>query len=246
MITEKDPRLQSSAIRERYNDLTKFSSIDPWHRFTAAAIRREVHKAVDSFPPHFCQRLLNAGAGGNDLGLNSLGTINLDISEMRIMHMPNAVVATVEMLPLANNSMDAIVCVGSVINYCDAAAVITEFSRVLRPQGYLLLDFDSSYSAEFIGHEVYKRTVGIVETFYASERETLWLYSPRFICSLLSAAHVPVVRSVAIHVLSPWVLLLSRNLALAATVARLDFVARHVPFLPRFSSNRFFVCQKRT
>ena len=243
MLAQQDPRLQSAAIRARYNDPAKYSSTDPWHRFTAASVRREVAQAAISFS-HSCERILNAGAGGNDLGLPSSSIINLDISEMRLLQMAHSVVASIEMLPFAEASMDAIICVGSVINYCDAAVVISEFSRVLRPRGYLILDFDSSDSAEFMRHAVYKRSAGIVETFYAGEQEILWLYSPRYISNLLTASKFHRLLTVPIHVLSPWILLLFHNLKFAATIARLDFLARHFPLLARFSSNHLFVCQK--
>ena len=47
-------------------------------------------------------------------------------------------------MPFKNQPIDIAVCVGSVINYCDAALTIAEFGRVLRKEGTLILEFDGS------------------------------------------------------------------------------------------------------
>ena len=245
-MTKEDPRLQMPAIRERYNDPTRFTPIDSWHLFTAAEIRREISQSWDSLHTQPGQLVLNAGAGGNDLGLCPPTTINLDISEKRIAGMSHPVAASVEKLPIADSTISIVICIGSVINYCDAAVVIAEFGRVLQPGGYLLLEFDSSDSAEFITHDAFRRSAAIVETFYAGEEEALWLYSPKYIKNLLSAAHIRLLRSVPIHVLSPWILLFCHNIRLAAAIARLDRVARYLPLVARLASNHLFFCQKRT
>lgn len=54
-------------------------------------------------------------------------------------------------LPFAENSIDNILCVGSVLNYCDAIAAISEFNRVLKYNGHLILEYESSWGFEYIG-----------------------------------------------------------------------------------------------
>ena len=46
-------------------------------------------------------------------------------------------------LPFAENSIDNILCVGSVLNYCDAIAAISEFNRVFKYNGHLILEYES-------------------------------------------------------------------------------------------------------
>jgi len=131
MQDSHDPRLSPSEIRSRYNHPSWFGSIDSWHRFTAAEIRREIARFWASTAiPGDCV-ILNAGAGGNDLDLLPDNTINLDISERRIQDSTRPVVGSVEAVPLRDQCVDILLCIGSVINYSDAALTISDFEREL-------------------------------------------------------------------------------------------------------------------
>ena len=119
-----DPRLDVSAVRARFDKPEKYGSTDVWHRFTAMEIRRELQSSWRKLRTQAGDVVLNAGAGNSDLGVCSTSAINLDISELGVASLPNPIVASVEKIPLPSESVDTIVCVGSVINYCDAAAAI--------------------------------------------------------------------------------------------------------------------------
>lgn len=246
MTNTTDPRLDVSAIRARYNDLSNYVKIDKWHLFTATEIDREIVSYWNSLSDRSAYLVLNAGAGGHDLDLTASTTINLDISETRLAPLPHPLLASVENLPLADASVDAIICVGSVINYCDAAVTIMEFARVLKVGGSLILEFDSSQSAELITQQAFGQSAAIAETFYAGQDEAVWVYSAEYVENLLRAARFDLIHRVAIHVLSPWSLLLLRNLRAAAAIARLDRIARRIPFLTRWASNHLFFCEKKT
>jgi len=246
VTTERDPRLEVTAVRARYDDLTFFGTVDAWHLFTAKEIQKEIASVWPTLPTGSGRVILNAGAGGNDLGLVQPATINLDISPTRISSMPNPIVASVEALPLSDGSVDTLLCVGSVINYCDAAAAIAEFGRVLRPGGALILEFESSFSAELVTQQAFGRTAAVAETFYANQKEAVWVYAPSHVRRLLNAADLRVTRSVPIHVLSPWALLLLRSARIATPIARLDRLVRNVQPLRRWASNHLFFCEKET
>ena len=246
MTKNPDPRLETSAVRARYSNSTAYTVTDSWHDYTGEEVRREIARVWDSLPTGPEHIILNAGAGNNDLGLCPPTTINLDISETGVSDLPNPLVASVEDIPLEDDSVDTILCIGSVINYCAAAAAIVEFGRVLRPGGYLILEFESSYSAELIKQDSFKQSATVVESFYAEQMEVVWAYSPQYIHNLLRAAKFKVERSVPVHVLSPWALLLSSNVRVAAFIARLDRLARWVPFLSLWASNHLLFCVKQT
>src|ERR1051326_1592791 len=239
-----DPRLTLSAIRARYNIPGWFHPIDPWHQFTAAEIRRHVRRFWKRLPTQPQHRILNAGAGGNDLGMCPETTISLDISEAQVLSLPTPLVANVEALPLASASIDTILCVGSVLNYCDAATAISEFARTLRSGGYLVLEFESSQSAEFLGHHVFGKSAAMIETFYGIRPEVVWVYKPKYILNLLMAAGFKLIRNIPIQVLSPWALRMSCGLPTAATIGRLDLVAKYVPLLKGWASNYLLFCER--
>lgn len=230
-------------MRERCGDPDRLSRRDGRHLFLAAETRREVLKFCKSRDLQTDLVTLSVEAE-DDLELRHSISFNLDISEGRIRPLEHQGVATVEALPLADSSVDMIICVGGVINYCDAARVITEFGRVIRQGGYLLLEFESSRSAELMSRKAFGKSAAVAEPYYAHQSETMWVYSPTYIKNLLRACDFGVVRRAPIHVLSPWAILLTRSVRLAGMLARLDPIAKTVPVLTRWASNHFLVCRK--
>jgi len=246
MLGERDPRLAPDSIRARYNDPKAFAAVDEWHRYTASEIRRHVNRWWNRTANGDRGRVLNAGAGGNDLGVCPNTTINVDLSERRLSPFSTAVVASIEAMPIATGSIDIALCVGSVINYCDAAAAISELSRVLRPDGHLIVEFESSRSAELALQKSFGDSVGVVKTFYCKRTEVVWAYRLDYVKHLLSATGFVVTEIIPIHVLSPWVLLVLRSKWAAALVARLDRFGRDLPLMTRWASNFLLFCEKRS
>lgn len=246
MSSSRDPRLQLSAVRSRYGSRAAYNDSDSWHHFTAREVEHLLHKLGQRFPDALRGLTLNAGSGGNDLGMGSANMINLDLSAVGISLQRNPVVANIESIPLADSRTDTIVCVGSVINYCDAAAAISEFSRVLRDDGYLFLEFESSRSAELMVQPAFGQSAAVAETFCAARQEAVWVYSLEYIRNLLHSARFQVLVTTPIHVVSPWALLLLKNLKIAAAFARLDPLARRIPLARRWASNYLLLCRRKS
>lgn len=244
MNRNHDLRLEQSAVQARYDNPSFFNDIDHWHLFTANEIRREISKVLESYLIQPSHMILNAGAGGNNLGLPPT-TISLDLSATRLALMTNPVVGSVEQVPFQADTFDFIFCVGSVINYCDAAMAISEFGRTLKLNGHLIIEFESSFSAELMTQDAYGRTAAVAETFYAGQSEAVWVYSPTYIHRLLRQTGFNLKRSIPIHILSPWALLLSRNVRMAASIAFLDRWMRSAHLLTRWASNHLLFCEKR-
>ena len=239
-----DPRLHPASVRTRYNDQQHYLPIDPWHQRTAAEVRRCLARFWAGAADLSGGIVLNAGSGATTLGVSAELIVSVDLSEATLTQQPNAVVGSVEALPLRSHSVQTIVCVGSVINYCDAAVTIQELARVLRPSGRLLLEFESSGSAELLRSSSHGAPAAVFESFYGSRVEVVWGYSLAYISNLLRAVDFSIDRITPLHVLSPWILLATRRPALAAAFARLDGVARSVPGFSRWASNYFLVCTK--
>ncbi len=246
MQDEGDARLERETVLERYRSISRYSLTDDWHEYTAIRIRHELSRRWNRLRTRREHVILNAGAGNSDLGICPAWTINLDISEAGVALLPNAIVATIEQIPLPAESVDMIVCVGSVLNYCDVAAAISEFSRILKSGGNLVLEFESSRAADLLLQKAFGRSAAIAETFYGNEPEVLWVYSPVYIRSLLRAARFEIMETIPIHIGSPWALLMTKSIRGAAVTARLDRVLRYAPVLARWASNQMMVCRKRS
>lgn len=241
---QRHPRLTLSAVRTRYAQLATEVPSDPWHSHTASEIRRLMRSELAGV---LASRLtLNAGAGPDDLGLSTGTVINLDLAEQRLRGLSRPVAGNVEQLPLRDASVDCIVCVGSVVNYCDAAAALLEFSRILRPNGHLVLEFESSLSLELVTQDAFAQSAAVARTFYDSDEEIVWVYHPRHMGQLLQAAGFTPLRAFPIHVWSPLALLLTRSTRIAAQVAQWDRLARISPVLSRWASNILLLAQKHT
>jgi SAM-dependent methyltransferase len=239
-----DERLAPEAVRQRYQSQQAYDRSDPWHRFTAETIRREVSRIWGGLNLTPEAVVLNIGAGNNDLGVCPPSAIHLDISEAGLAAFERRIVASVEAIPIEDESVDIAICVGSVINYCDAAAAISEIARVIKPDGRLLIEFESSRSGEFAFQACFGRAAAVAETFYGDDPETVWVYTLDYVRSLLSARGLALTASTPIHIASPWMLLANLDVKRAASLGRFDRVLRHVPYLSRWASNFLLVCRK--
>ena len=74
----------------------------------------------------------------------------MDIISEYVENEPNYIVGSLEDIPIEDNSVEFIICVGSVLNYCDAIRSINEIKRVLKKNGKALIEFERSNSAEFL------------------------------------------------------------------------------------------------
>lgn len=236
----RPPALEQQHVRAKYNDIERYRVRDAWHAYTADEIDRLL-RAVVVQPDDV---LLYAGSGGRDHGVVSARSIHVDVAERAVVGVHRGVVASVESLPLATESVDRIICVGSVVNYCDAAAAIHEFGRVLVSGGELILEFESSDSLEFLGTPVFRRPVEIVRTFYNHQPETIWVYSRRYLEALLATVNVRVTRVVPIHLASPLLLRFGASEPVASRYSRLDGVLRRVRGFRDFACNFVFFCSK--
>lgn len=102
---------------------------------------------------------------------------HIDIAENKINQTFHHVVGNIEEMPFNNESFDIVICVGSVLNYCDSLKAINELSRVLRKNGTLILEFENSYSFEYRDTSSYKSNLGIITTSYFDTPHKMWVYS---------------------------------------------------------------------
>lgn len=183
-----------------YSNSTPWPDNDIWHYYTYKSIVTIVEQWLQEYA-NSEMVLLNAGSGGTEYKTNAK-IIHLDIVEKYISQFDNFIVGSVEKIELPNESLDGIICVGSVINYADAQRTIAEFARLLKPNGFLILEFERSNSAEFLWTQQYSKYIFQKEYNYNNQKHLLWMYNEKYICQLLKQYHLEIQFVKRLHVLS--------------------------------------------
>jgi SAM-dependent methyltransferase len=189
-------------------------------------------------------RILNIGSAGEDYGLFPDRQVHLDVVDTFLAGKANSVVANAERIPFSDGSFEAVLCVGSVVNYCSAMEVLAEVHRVLRTGGHLILEYETTTSLEFIATPAYRKHVEVVETFYQGEKERLWAYSDRYMGDVLASLGFKERRREHIHILSALCYRFTKNETRASPLAQLDAVVSRLPWLGRHASNIILTCAK--
>lgn len=233
-------------VKAKYESSEAYTKTDPWHEYTAGRIRNLIRQRWEQLKISRHSFVLNAGAGSDDFDLDPQRSVHLDIAINGISHRENALLASVEDIPLVSASFHAAVCVGSVINYCDALNAILELSRILKPEGILFLEFESSSSAEYFGRSAFRKGAAIAKTFYGGDRETLWVYSLKYVMDVCQSAGLEVLSVDPVHVISPWLLCLRASPRAATRFAHLDGLLARSGLASRWASNFVLTCRKRS
>ena len=203
-------REETEIVRGLYNSSEHaWPTDDPWHRETRTSLTQIVEQILLTKCTSDA-KVLNAGCGGTLYDLPGV-FYDCDIAENTISQSAHPVIASVEKLPCENECFDISICVGSVLNYCDAGVAIAELSRTLKPQGLLILEFERSDSAEFIFTRQHHQPAFRKDYFYNGQTHRLWLYSEKYIRSILRAEKFCVTKAHRYHSLSSLVYRFTRN-----------------------------------
>ncbi|WP_417325348.1 methyltransferase domain-containing protein [Halarcobacter sp.] len=232
-------------IEKNYNKIDDiWTEDDPWHYYTLKKIQNFIKKETKKINFNYNFRVLNAGSAGNEYGIKCKEHIHVDIIEKDIINKPYYIVGSIEKLPLKKNEINFILCVGSVINYTDAMLSIREFNRLTEKNGYLILEFENSYSYEYFLTDSFKKTANIVTTFYKGEEEKVWVYSHKYIKKLLESNNFKILKSNNFHILSPLIYKITKNDKFASKFSFFDKVLAKIPIIKNYSSNVILLCQK--
>lgn len=232
-----------SSVRDSYNEIIQSEApIDRWHQ--------HFHTEVDRFVREWLARekgggrVLNAGSGGKQFEIGRASQVHVDVAPVTLTGVRGAVIADIQQLPFVDSEFDSVICTGSAINYCDAARVISELSRALKPGGLLLLDFERTRSLEFIFTPVFTSQAHVVKTFYRGRDQYIWVYAEGYIRSLLRSFGIHIIATRRIHILSPLLLRLNVTPDAAARLGSWDRWLRWMPLLPKLGCNVIFACEK--
>lgn len=194
-------RLETENTREIYSSMDKvWPDNSIWYNHVHRTIINFVEKSLSQTLTND-SIYLNAGSGGSTYNLP--GTCyHVDIAENLIKDKKYHYVASIEQLPFKQHLFDSIICVGSVLNYCSALESLSEMSRVLKPGGFLILEFERSHSAELWFSNNYGKKATLQKYEYLNNIHALWLYSEKYIRQLLKQYGFRVITKKRFHSLS--------------------------------------------
>jgi hypothetical protein len=197
LSASRDPFV-SPLTRQPY-DVIRHIPID-----TSREIDQEIARSWDLLPSYPGSVFLRAGPNRNDLSLCLSMSTNVDVAQPNISpELFETLSGSLAALPLPDASVDVILCRGEVISYCGV-----ECERVLRPGGWLLLEYESSRSADLISQRGFGEDVSIGETVLCDRRRRSWFYSHSYIRHAIRSSNLNLKRSVPLQILSPWISLL--------------------------------------
>ncbi|MGD0036633.1 MAG: methyltransferase domain-containing protein [Bacteroidota bacterium] len=242
--TDRGESVDIERVKGFYNTEEIWDPKDKWHSYTKTAIQLFIDNFFKRVINGQRMNILNAGSAGNNYGLLNHEQLHVDIADKKLKDIPNSMVANIEKLPLSKKEFDLCLCVGSVINYCDAFKALGEFSRLVKKDGWLILEFENSRCFEYVFQPGFGQEAVIVETFYKGSKERLWAYSEGYIKRILRHYGFRIISMERFHILSSLVYRISKKPNFSALFSSIDPVLKRIPFLNLFCSNIILVCEK--
>lgn len=233
--------MEPKSTKEIYSSMDKvWPDNSPWYDHTHSCILDFIYSNLSPHL-HSDSLYLNAGSGGSEYALP--GTCHhVDIVESLIRDFELYTVASIEQLPFAENSYDAAICVGSVLNYCDAVRSIHELCRVIKPNGYLVLEFERSHTGELWFDSEYGKNTTKQKYEYMEHTHTLWLYSEKTILNILENCGVSVIKKERFHCLSSLANRIIKNEEHAGKYSKYDFWVKIASYY--MAHNMILLCKK--
>lgn len=228
------------SIRSFYSTLDEvYADTDAWHTATKTWISRFVKRHVSRLSTF----IINLGSGGQRYGLPADRLLHLDLDSKWFEDSDVGVIGDINTLPIRSDAVLACVCVGSVLNHCDAATVIAEIGRVMLPGGIAIIEFETTAGLELLFDRAFRQSAAIVSTFYGRRTLSLWAYSESYVRSLCDAGGLRVIdRSTKHHLSGLFYLLLGSRIA--GHFHRLDPIVSKIPLLRSFPSHVILACEK--
>lgn len=228
-------------IKKYYDEAPEiWPDSDKWHKKTKETILDYLSKIKwcnDSY-------VLNAGSGGSDYGLPYIFH-HVDISSNHMESIPLFTCANIEHLPFDDQTFDNCICVGSVLNYCDAVAALSELSRVLKVGGDLILEYENSWGFRYRQTKNFGVSAGVVTIDFRNTAHTQWIYSEKYITSLCKQFGFKLIHKKMFHIISSLALSFSKSESNASSLFSFDKVARFLPFLSRHGNNIIYRLKKQ-
>lgn len=234
---------RENKIKKLYNTSKRAWPQDNlWHNYTFNCISNFIIKELSISTDK--NLILNAGSGGTEYKIKG-HIIHVDIADNLIKDKENYMVASVEQLPFKDNLFDYSICVGSVINYCNAMSAISELSRTLKRGGKLILEFERSESGQFIFTRKHNKPIFPQNYLYNEQNHLLWMYSENYIKDLLSLYDLEIIKVKRFHIISSFACRYDK-LAREHILYKLIQADKFFKFISKLiAHNAIIVCKKK-
>lgn len=190
-------------------------------------------------------KILNAGSGGTTYDIKGY-YYHVDVANKRIENLKNSFVASIENMPFESETFDFVICVGSVINYCNAFSAISEISRVIKNEGIFVLEYERSCTGELLLKKGYNRKSCVqIYTYNNQSNHKLWLYSDKYIDSILEEFNFEIDKHSIeyFHCISAIVNRLKNNEEISGKYSIYDNKCPSI-IKPKIAHNRIMLCRK--
>jgi ubiquinone/menaquinone biosynthesis C-methylase UbiE len=156
----------------------------------------------------------------------------------------------VEHIPFSDNAFDAIVCLEALVHFDNLKDVFSEFNRVLKPGGILIVDFDNSYGLTRLFKNFCDHFFKKFDGSYKAERERRMqifrTLTQGEVISLLKQSGFKIREKFFIGLLIPFRLknkvIISQNSF--SYIKPLNNVLERTPLINRLATYIYLVCQK--
>ncbi|TAJ33645.1 methyltransferase domain-containing protein [Bosea sp. (in: a-proteobacteria)] len=218
---DEDELVRQSAARLYGDGQPIWKASDRWNARKRAAIdqfaRRHAQEHLDG-----ARFVLDAGCGCEPYDWLPRNTVSFDRFWKQTRQRSWPAAGDLTRLPFRTSSIDVAVCVASVLNYVPAAEALSELARATRPGGHLLLHFETSTSLEQFGRRNWGALATRLETLNSGREDTLWIYRPSYVRTLLTSLGFEIQRQQSFHILSALGLRIGLGQQSAARLAIFD------------------------
>lgn len=231
-----DKSIQEAAL-ENYTNGEPWPEASPWYD----TVKDRLGKATDYWIAQNItakDKVLFAGCGLTRYESPAAYNIYMDIIARNVEMAEHHIVGSIEDIPLDDNSMDAVHCVGSVVNYVDIEKAVSEFSRVLKPGGKMLLEFENSRSFEFLTNGNYNKKSFEQTFYYNNQAHPQWTYGRSYVRNIVRSNNLIIKDTEYFHILSSFMLGLNMELEQAAYYAKYD---KQLRFLSAISASNMIL-----
>ena len=231
---------ETERIRALYNEAEQiWPKDDLWHLYVKKIINKYILKWCKSSSEDY---ILNAGSGGTDYEIKGM-VCHLDIADKKILNKSDYAVGSIEDIPKQDNTFDYLICVGSVINYVhNIGKALSEFGRVLKPNGKLILEYERSNTAELLFTKEHGIDCCFQKYMYNGQNHGIWLYSDKLINSIMHVNNFELIKQYRFHSLSALGEKIKFSLGTQCRLTKLDKII--YPLSYNFAHNRISLWQK--